>query len=83
MITFRRSSVPAPGGRHKQHEHREDFQPAGQHIKNQNNFADVAVCREIAGGTDDVKTGTDVVQCGGDGGKIGFKGKAVKADDQD
>ena len=71
-----------PGPGIEQDQHGQQFQSAGQHVKDQDQFGQVAVCIEVPGGAYSGQAGTDVVQGGGHGGEVGLKIEPVQADGQ-
>ena len=59
--------MPHPCTGHEQRKNREQFQPTGQHIKNQHAFGQITVCGIIACRADDFKAGADIVEAGQNG----------------
>ena len=62
-----------PGAAGGQNQDREDLQASGQHIDNQNQLGEDTVAAEVAGGTDRLQPGTDVVEAGQHSGQICYK----------
>ena len=64
---------PSPQRGAEEKEDREDFEASEKHVGAQDKFSEVGECAVVAGGTDHVEAGSDVVEAGNHGGKCRFK----------
>ena len=64
----------------EQDQHRVQLQTSGQHVEDQDKLGEIGVDAEILGRTDQFQTGTNVVECGGNGGEIGGQVKIIDSD---
>ena len=76
-------SMFRPGPGIEQDQHGQKFQPAGQHIEDQDQFGQMAVVVEVPGRAYSGQAGTDVVQGSSYGGEVGLKTESVQAHHQD
>ena len=71
-----------PQRRVEEHEHREDFQPAGQHIEGHHTLGQIAESRKIGRRACHTQRGSHVVDGGGDGGKCADQIQVFQRNDE-
>ena len=74
---------PPPCIRHKQHQHGEDLQTAGQHIEDEHQLCGVCKAAEVLHWACHFQARADVVQGSSHGGKVCHHIKAVQADEEE
>ena len=79
MFAVRFSEFP-PGVRQEEYQHGEDFQAAGQHVKDHDELGRVGEAAKVHHGAYLIEAGADVVQGSGDGGEVRHHVKAVQTD---
>lgn len=60
-----------PYGRVEEDEQREQLEASGEHVEHQHVFGEDAEVTEVLCRTCELESGTDVVDCSGDRGKVG------------
>ena len=78
---FQSESPPRIG--QKEHQHREDFQTAGEHIEDHDELGGVGVAAKVHHGADLIQAGADVVQGSGNGREVRHHVEAVQTDEQE
>ena len=79
---LQKHSEPPPCIRHEQHQHGENFQTTGQHIKDQHQLCGVCKAAKVLHGACHFQARADVVQGSRHGGKVRYHIKAVQTDQE-